>query len=65
MSTHSRGGHFNIMSSYISNSFYTNNELVLPRSVVAKFDIKFFIDHTTLNTPVLVRSPKLSSVGPV
>ena len=21
-------------------------------------------DHTTLNTPVLVRSPKLSSVGP-
>ena len=29
------------------------------------FSMTCAYDHTTLNTPVLVRSPKLSSVGPV
>ena len=45
--------------------------VVAPRSSLAfqlsgySFNTTCAYDHTTLNTPVLVRSPKLSSIGPV
>ena len=64
--------HVNLIKWYINQIKCYQNDVFLrpkPIRILLRYKIVIFshsivYDHTTLNTPVLVRSPKLSMVGP-
>ena len=64
--------HVNLIKWYINQIKCYQNDVFLrpkPIRILLRYKIVIFshsivYDHTTLNTPVLVRSPKLSNVGP-
>ena len=64
--------HINLIKWYINQiKCYQNDVFLCPKPIrillrykIVIFSQSIVYDHTTLNTPVLVRSPKLSNVGP-